>query len=711
VESSSPPRQEEENDDEQQGLYHFTELSKACKQEYVWTAEGTIQMHITNKLFLNEYDYQHSTLEIHGHSTVLPQAILDEMNRLASFLFKPKAIKRLLPDIMIRNRDHDVFMVVEVAVQEYDAIHLHKDFLKTIAVLRAATKHKVEKYAAKINTYKSFSTYGLLQGCKQVYFLEMQAKVMGEEKALYFTLHVSKAYSCVDSIDLIATHVQTIMKKCELYSKQFIGSSNLEKVHKVPDTALTRTPSSKIPIEQVPKIYFKEMVNLTDEELLQMLTLGTLYEPVSCPSLLNKCNDFQLVQYIEKNALPVNTFEDLTDLPVQIAKSFGNRIKLQNEQEFLLVYKQNDKLNWRKASDKLVLFKKKKKKQAPPPHNRDDNQSPDDDDENDNDNNSPGKKQDKIAEQQVVQKSARKQSNDVSFQQLQLFLLAKCKFLLDTIVLHNKAHQTLVALGVYYKQDYPIQACIKIVPHSHLLDGFWKVYHNRFYLKHTYQIYHITTIQHHAYMNSILQTPCTVIISEYLQSLDHVINEMHSLNKYQRIHLFHDLIKQMILALQEVHHLEVIHGDISWGNVMFRKCKNKYTAVLIDFDHSSEQEQVGAFTYFYACSKLSSKQNDKFAMACVIARFYLYCIQGSKYLAKTPEEDLHLLQDFFKSKQAPNGLKPNNSLLEWNLRLHEQVKRVVLYMMNKNEDLDLTLQAFEKSLQPLQEIQQALINQ
>lgn len=240
----------------------------------------------------------------------------------------------------------------------------------------------------------------------------------------------------MESIDLIATHVQTIMEKCEVNSTQFIGSISLEKIHKVPDTALTRTSSSKIPIEQAPKIYFKELENLSDEALLQMLTRGTLHEPVSCPLLLNNVDAEEPILCMEKNFFPVNSFEHLTEFPVQITKSFGNRIKLQEGQEFLLVY----------------------------------------------------------------------------------------------------------------------------------------------------------------------------------------------------------------------------------------------------------------------------KQNDKFSMACVIARIYLYCIQGSKYLAKTPEEDFHLLQDFFKVKKAPNILKQNSSLIEWNLRLHEQVKQVVFHMMYKNEELDLTLQVFEKSLIPFQEI-------
>lgn len=695
---SLPPFQEE------QGLHHLSELSKACKLDYTWKSEGTIQMHITNKLFLHEHNFN-SSIEIHGHSAVLPQAILDEMNRLASFLFKPNAVKKLLPDITIYNLEQDLFMVVEVAVNECDTINTHKDFLKVVAILRSATKQKVEKYAAKINTYETFSTYSLLQSRKHVYFLEMQATLVGEEKALYFTLLMSKAYSCIDSIDLIATQVKMIMKKCEANSKQFIGSVNLEKIHKLPDTALTRNPSSRIPMEQVSKIYFNEMVNLSDEDLLGMLIGGTLHEPISCTSLLKHSFNPAMLQLLAENVASVNTFEDLTVYPVHIAKSFGNRIKLKHEQgTFLIVYKQNDKLHWRLTSDNSGLFKEKKKQT--PPHKRDDYQAPDDDDD-DNDE-SPGKKPNKIAEQQAIQNSSRKHSNDTSFQQLQLFLFAKCSFLLDTILLDNKANQTLVALGVYYKQNIPIQACIKVVPHNHLQDGFWKVYHNRFYLQHAYYIYHVATLQHHSYMNSILQTPCSVIISEHLHSLDHVMQAMQTLNKQQRMTLFHDLIKQMIKALQEVHHLEVIHGDISWGNVMFRDTNKKYTAVLIDFDHSSEKEQIGAFTYFYARSKQNSKQNDKFSMACVIARFYLYCIQGSKYLAKTPEEDYHLLQNFFQSNQAPSGLKRNNYLIEWSLRLHEQVKLVVFNMMHKDEELDLTLLAFEKSIQPLQEIQQVI---
>jgi len=50
----------------------------------------------------------------------------------------------------------------------------------------------------------------------------------------------------------------------------------------------------------------------------------------------------------------------------------------------------------------------------------------------------------------------------------------------------------------------------------------------------------------------------------------------------------------MYEAVEEMHTFGIIHSNITWGKVMFRETKlndkPNYTAVLIDFDSTSQSE-------------------------------------------------------------------------------------------------------------------------
>lgn len=90
------------------------------------------------------------------------------------------------------------------------------------------------------------------------------------------------------------------------------------------------------------------------------------------------------------------------------------------------------------------------------------------------------------------------------------------------------------------------------------------------------------------YINKILSIYKTskllIIISEYVEGQMLSKFKFNSISEEQLKNIF----KYCIIALNHIHNLEIIHGDISPYNIMISKVNNHYIPIIIDFDYSKK---------------------------------------------------------------------------------------------------------------------------
>ena len=101
-------------------------------------------------------------------------------------------------------------------------------------------------------------------------------------------------------------------------------------------------------------------------------------------------------------------------------------------------------------------------------------------------------------------------------------------------------------------------------------------------------------------------------------------------------------------------------------------------------------------------------------MGLVIARLYLYCVIGKKYLADTPDKDIELLQACLKSDKSI-ARDQLNGYINWDLDVHKYVRAIVLPLLKVTIKMSKALPAkpkvnnasktgVEKNLKPLQQL-------
>jgi len=666
--------------------------------------------------------------------------------------------------------ENDITLLLcEIAIaQQDDDIESHKDWAKLVAMMQSATLNKVNKYATKTNDYQQFTTFGMLQSGTKIFFLEMEAVTtdvplnrnqkqqkqqqqqhQGEqpEKALSFELKTSKCFDIESQLKLIDAHIAYMMQVCKQNSETMKAAS-----YNTANFALPIIEASTI--LQLPNrvttlchdnIKVHDLKNVSDEELQN--TIDESCETYSSTESSN-INVLPMIEqdFVEsalkhKHKSFNSLAHDSTVYGVQVLRGAKDRVILKHGNPCLLFYLQKDELQWLILSDNSVNQQSESKN-----YNLDKNTTV------------GAQLQEEILHKAIMKSRSFSncQFENTLFATMQLVLIAKCNFLMDVVKSSNKCCKTIVVSGLYRGDSDEKRACLKIVPEKqslngptgvvhledYLLDGFWYTYNHRFSMHHVPRYYGIVSsplfnydqwkmlFDNSSQTNPIVQQqqesfspPATslAIIIEHLESIDEIVTIMLSKNKFQRLYLFHAIVKEMNDALDQFQKIKLIHGDISWGNVMFRKttCVVKssndkdcgyenedcFTAVLIDLDKASFQEgrcnQCTPY-YFHDNYYISSLENDKFAMACVIARFYLLCLTGSKYFHNKkiqPEEDVQMLIQFIEESKAPAplpslqeevdgylllnsllGKKPVQPQFEWDSFLHKKMQQVLLPM-------------------------------
>jgi hypothetical protein len=507
-----------------------------------------------------------------------------------------------------------------------ESVFNHKDFEKLVVMMRCCLRDCLDRYQTQKFqlVMENLVTFGILQSRFSFAILEMRVKYVKNINTIVYRLGISNIYNLPTNLPEFVIHLLRMRKEL----------SNIERIQKEihpPDYTLADILRANTPLNLSDVVQKTNVYTLQHGVTLLLDFINSSRESDS--SIVNVVNDWVVfgetipINYIFMNDLKVVWIDEeqvsyIVDQP-------------QGKNGVLLLARINNVINASRRYKDLQEISTEYVQSSYTPSNQ-----------------STSQQSHKLW--RLLKQTADKLQVIIRDEYGKIFLKANKKPLnievLDKV--KNLNHPNIYKIYIVYSKDISVTGCENM--------KYWPI------------------------INEYSQWT-SVMVTEYLIPLLNLWMAFVSMKQIKRAHIVIQIFQGCLQGLKCLQSINIVHGDISWGNIMFRTIGLKLEPVIIDCCNS----YLGPVTSDFGTSPYAPEEpirnfhTDIFSMGILFFQYYR-CISERKHNLdlewENNEEYLNLVRKFCRD--------PNIVLFTKIDGFHSSVVKLIEYMLNDTPEID-----------------------